>query len=517
MQPQRDFDVVVIGGSLAGAATATLLLRQKPDLRVAIVEKSITFGRRVGEATVEISGYFLSRVLGLMSYLNETQITKHGMRFWFANPRTHSLPECSEIGGRYLSRVPAWQVDRSTLDEEVLRRVRAAGATVFRPAKVRSVRLNAGGIQELEVETADQSLTLTARWVVDGSGFSALLARQEGWYRTNPDHPTSACWARWTGVGDWDGLDLASRFPDWAAACRGIRSTATNHIVGDGWWAWFIPLKGGDTSVGVVFDQRRVQWPSGSESLGVRLKTFLDAHPTAAELLRNARPVEGDVRWRANLAFSCERIAGDGFVLVGDASGFLDPFYSPGMDWLSYTATRAAELVLRSYQGEPVSPLAAAHNEDFSNSYQRWFTGVYRDKYSWIGDYDLMRVGFRLDLGLYYIGVVSQPFRDGVKALRHPAFSLPPSRIPYWLMSTYNRRLAAMADGRRRRGRFGRGNHGKRHLLNGFLPDHSTGRPILGAIGAWMGLELREGWRTWFHRPDVIRPGPASRPAIPAT
>lgn len=144
VQPQRDFDVVVIGGSLAGAATATLLLRQKPDLRVAIVEKSITFGRRVGEATVEISGYFLSRVLGLMSYLNETQITKHGMRFWFANPRTHSLPECSEIGGRYLSRVPAWQVDRSTLDEEVLRRVRAAGATVFRPAKVRSVRLNAG-------------------------------------------------------------------------------------------------------------------------------------------------------------------------------------------------------------------------------------------------------------------------------------------------------------------------------------------------------------------------------------
>lgn len=493
-----EFDVVVIGGSLAGAATATLLLRERPELRVAVVEKSVSFPRRVGEATVEVSAFFLSRVLGLMSFMNETQLSKQGMRFWFANEHTTTLENCSEVGGRYLARVPAWQVDRSTLDEEVLRRAVKAGVTLFRPAKVKNVRLESGARQTVSIEGPDGPATLTARWVVDGSGFSCFLARQEGWLRTNTAHPTTACWARWKGVQDWDSLDLATRFPEWSQACHGIRNTATNHIVGDGWWAWFIPLKGGDTSVGVVFDQRRVQWPDGPEPLGKRLKSFLCEHPAAREILREAEPVDGDVRWRANLAYSCDRIAGDGFVMAGDASGFMDPFYSPGMDWLGYTSTRAADLILRAIAGEPVAPLVEKHNRDFTRSYDRWFDAIYRDKYSWMGDFELLRVGFRLDLGLYYMGVVSQPLKFGAKGLLAPVFSLSTSDIPYFLMSAYNRRLAKMADDRRRRGVFGRHNNSRRFMLNGFVPDNSTGRPMLNAFAAWFRLELKEGWRTWF-------------------
>jgi len=80
---------------------------------------------------VEISGYFLSRVLGLTAFLNETQLAKQGMRFWFQNPRVSSLDQCSEIGGRYLARVPAWQAARSTHDEELLRRAERQGCLLF--------------------------------------------------------------------------------------------------------------------------------------------------------------------------------------------------------------------------------------------------------------------------------------------------------------------------------------------------------------------------------------------------
>src|SRR5215510_14254930 len=135
------YDVVIIGGALSGAATAILLRREDPSLRVLIVEKSAAFGRRVGEATVEVSGYFLCRVLGLTQHLNEAHLVKQGMRFWFFNSRTTSLPECSEIGGRYLSRVPSFQVDRAVLDEEVLRRAVALGAKLWRPASVGRVEL----------------------------------------------------------------------------------------------------------------------------------------------------------------------------------------------------------------------------------------------------------------------------------------------------------------------------------------------------------------------------------------
>src|SRR5258708_2733893 len=94
---EAQHDVAIGGGALAGAATAILLLRQQPQLRVVILEKSSTFGRRVGEATVEVSGYFLGRVLGLTQHLNESHLVKQGMRFWFYNERAHDLQQCSEI------------------------------------------------------------------------------------------------------------------------------------------------------------------------------------------------------------------------------------------------------------------------------------------------------------------------------------------------------------------------------------------------------------------------------------
>src|SRR5690242_5469734 len=138
----KPYDVAIVGGALAGAATAILLKRELPQLRVVILEKSTSFGRRVGEATVEISGYFLCRVLGLTQYLNEAHLVKQGMRFWFFNERTKDLPDCSEIGGRYLSRVPAFQVDRAALDEEVLRRAAELGVELRRPVTVGKIQLD---------------------------------------------------------------------------------------------------------------------------------------------------------------------------------------------------------------------------------------------------------------------------------------------------------------------------------------------------------------------------------------
>src|SRR5262249_5658893 len=141
------YDVAIIGGALAGSAVAILLLRERPELKVLILEKSGRFSRRVGEATVEVSGYFLGRMLGLTQHLNEAHLVKQGMRFWFHNEQTQSLADCAEIGGRYLARMPAYQVDRAVLDQEVLSRAQAAGAHLWRPASVSKVQLAAGGQQ----------------------------------------------------------------------------------------------------------------------------------------------------------------------------------------------------------------------------------------------------------------------------------------------------------------------------------------------------------------------------------
>ena len=464
---ENSFDVVVIGGALSGASTAFMLLEENPFLKVLIVEKSSAFSRRVGEATVEISSYFLMRRLGLTGYLGENHLVKNGLRFWFYNDKTENLSHCSEIGAKYLVRVPAYQVDRAKLDEEVLQRAVQAGASLWRPANVQKIELNPGGFQRIVIKQGEKAREISARWVVDASGMAAVLARQNGWWKPNEDHPTTAVWSRWKNVGDFDAPALARKYPGWADGFFGIRNTATNHLMGPGWWAWWIPLKGGDVSIGVTFDQRLVSFPK-DDSLGPRLKQFLLQHPVARELMADASPVEGDVHWRKNLPYHTTTHAGDGFVLVGDAAGFIDPFYSPGMDWIAFTTSRAVKLILSQQRGEAIEPLLQRHNTDFSRSYHRWFDAIYRDKYEYFGEYDLVRVGFLLDLGFYYLGVASQPFRRGRVGLEEPLFSTAPSVPFYHLIRFYNRRLAAIGRTRRNLESTGQSNDRRRFLFSAF-------------------------------------------------
>jgi len=492
-----DYDVVVIGGALSGSATATLLLRQNPGIRILIVDKSEKLGRRVGEATVEVSGYFLGRVLGLTQYLNEHHLCKQGLRFWFASDKVEAIDQASEIGPRYLARLPSYQVDRAALDEEVLRRADEAGATVLRPATVANIRLVSGGMQTMEVKQGDDKRELSARWIVDASGLAAVLARKEGWWRSNDDHPTASAWGRWKGVKDWDGRELAEEYPDWTAAHYGTRGTATNHIIGDGWWSWWIPLKGGDVSVGVVFDQRLVDFPQDGANIGERLRGFLTRHPVAKELLENAEYVAEDQHWRKNLAYYSTTFAGDGFTLVGDAAGFMDPFYSPGMDWISFTASRAADLITRQRAGEPAPALVARHNRDFTVCHTRWFDALYRNKYQYLGEYDLLNLAFRLDLSLYYWGVVEPVFNMGEKAYLAPPFSPPSGRVFAALMRTYNRRFAKIARRRRRMNLLGRMNDNHRHLIPGFTLNRKEIWKLIPLLSEWAVLELKEGWSTW--------------------
>jgi flavin-dependent dehydrogenase len=493
----EEFDVVIIGGALAGGSSALLLKRELPGLRILILEKSTVFGRKVGEATVEVSTYFLTKILGFTKYLNESHLVKQGMRFWFFNDRTKTIEDCSEVGGRMLSRIISFQVDRSKLDQEVMDRACAEGVTLWRPAEVANVELNSGGQQIVHAKVDGQPRTIRARWVIDASGVAAHLARRNGWFRQNAEHPTAAAWSRWTGVKDWDGIELGKKYPKWQRACFGIRGTATNHLVGDGWWAWFIPLKGGDTSVGVVLDQRLASLPDDG-AIGERIKRFLNQHPIGRELLSEAHWQEGDVHWRKNLPYYSTTFAGDGFALVGDAAAFLDPFYSPGLDWLSFTCMSSARLVLAQQKGELTAELIEKHNRTFAKSYERWFQGIYKDKYEYMGEFDLMRLAFVMDIGLYYTGVVSQPMFRGPESYYEPIFSTVPSIPFFWMMRGYNRRFAAIANDRRRRRALGMTNDRRRFLFPGFAFNFETNKWIARCMISWIFLELREGWRTWF-------------------
>ncbi|HET9793609.1 MAG TPA: tryptophan 7-halogenase, partial [Thermoanaerobaculia bacterium] len=98
MERMEAFDVAIIGGAVSGASTAILLKRRRPELRVLVVEKAEKFDWKVGESTVEISAYFLTRVLKQYDYLSREQLPKHAFRYWFVNDGVTRLRDASEVG-----------------------------------------------------------------------------------------------------------------------------------------------------------------------------------------------------------------------------------------------------------------------------------------------------------------------------------------------------------------------------------------------------------------------------------
>ena len=115
-----DYDVVIIGGAFSGAATALMLKRKRPEARVLIIEKTTAFDRKVGESTTEVSSCYMTRILGLTHYLGHHQLPKQGLRLWFSNRPDQPFDDCVEIGTRYQSRLPGFQVDRAKLDSHML-------------------------------------------------------------------------------------------------------------------------------------------------------------------------------------------------------------------------------------------------------------------------------------------------------------------------------------------------------------------------------------------------------------
>src|SRR5437867_6922946 len=139
-----EYDVVIIGGAFSGAATALMLKRKRPKARVLVIEKTAEFDRKVGESTTEVSSCYMTRILGLTHYLGHHQLAKQGLRLWFSNRPDQPFDDCVEVGSRYQSRLPGFQVDRAKLDSHMLELAVQTGCDLWRPSKAVDWELNSG-------------------------------------------------------------------------------------------------------------------------------------------------------------------------------------------------------------------------------------------------------------------------------------------------------------------------------------------------------------------------------------
>lgn len=395
------YDVVILGGGLAGLSLARQLQLEAPLVRILVAEKrqhpvpEAAF--KVGESTVEIGAHYFQKVLDLEPHLRSQQLEKLGLRYFFPHGDNRDLKRRVELGAPEYSNVPSFQLDRGRFENMLLQLVRVSGAEVLDGCSVRAIELGSTS-HAITLTAGDATRVVTARWVVDASGRSSLLKRQLGLARPS-GHAANASWFRFKTrlrLDDW------SDDPGWKARVPTARRwLSTNHLMGKGYWVWFIPLGSGSTSVGIVADsalhpfnrinrfERAIDW----------LREF---EPQAAEVVEAHTGELEDFLALQHFAHGCARVfSADRWALTGEAGVFTDPFYSPGSDFIGMGNECITDLIAREIRGEDI----AARVESFNQTYLRLFDAfirLYEGQYPIMGNAQVMMAKVTWDNGCYW-------------------------------------------------------------------------------------------------------------------
>jgi flavin-dependent dehydrogenase len=409
MSPVTQHDVVITGGGLAGLTLALQLKQSFADLDILVLERRVhpvpIAAHKVGESTVEIGAHYLAEVLGLKAHLESAQLKKFGFRF-FSSEGRRDIDAVTEIGAsRYLA-VPSYQIDRGLFENFLAEEAERRGVRFECGATVRDIVIASGGAEHRVVYRHEGiGREARARWLVDACGRAGLIKKKLELAEPNA-HDANAVWFR---MKDRIAIDDWSSDPAWQARCDPrARWLSTNHLVGVGYWAWLIPLASGSHSVGIVADAKL--HPLATMNTFEKAMDWLAVHqPRLFDVLDAKRDRLQDFAFLRNFSYGCKQVfSSDRWALTGEAGLFLDPFYSPGTDFIAIANTYICELVARDRAARPLAGHAELYDQIFHSFYASTLA-LYTDQYAIFGDPEVLPVKVIWDY-TYYWGVLAQFF-----------------------------------------------------------------------------------------------------------
>ena len=401
---QSIYDVVILGGGIAGLTLALQLKKTRPSISILVAEKQKhpvpEAAHKVGESSVEIAGHYLRDVLGQEVHMKTQQLPKFGLRFFYTTDGNQDITRRVELGHAIPPPciVETYQIDRGRLENAFGCELLRQGITFLSGCKVQHIALQPEEYHRLHLLLESDTITVQARWVVDASGCSALLKRQLGLAKKVP-HAANAAWFRISYPID---IDQWSDDPEWRSRIiEGERRLSTNHLMGPGYWVWLIPLASDSISIGIVTDAK--MHPFEEINRFERALAWLHAHePQCAQVIEQYRDRLQDFRVMKDYCHSCEQVYSDErWCLTGEAGVFLDPFYSPGSDMIAISNGLICDLINSELDGEDIEEKAAIHNRLLLLLNDSW-RGTYEHQYPLMGNAQVMTAKIIWDTAIYW-------------------------------------------------------------------------------------------------------------------
>jgi flavin-dependent dehydrogenase len=322
-----EYDVVVIGGGPAGATASTLLAQQ--GVRVGLFERERFPRFHIGESLIPETYWVLQRLNMLPKMQRSHFVKKYSVQFVNANGklsapfyfRDNKPHECSQT----------WQVVRSEFDQMMLENAREHGVDAHEAVHVLEVLFEGERAVGVRIRTPEgERREIRANVVVDASGQAALLQNRFKLRLWDPVLNKGAIWTYWQGAYRDTGRDEGATM---------VLQTANRHG-----WFWYIPLHDDRVSVGVVapFDYLFNRERTSHEQT---YHEEVDRCPAVKQRIGGAMRLTGYFVTR-DYSYRSTKVAGDGWVLIGDAFGFLDPLYSSGVLLALRSGEMAADAIV---------------------------------------------------------------------------------------------------------------------------------------------------------------------------
>ncbi len=347
-------DVIVVGGGPAGATTATLVAQQ--GYSVTLFERERFPRYHIGESLIPETFWVLERLKMIDKLRQSRFVQKHSVQFitdrgmlsepfYFADNKPHESSQ-------------TWQVLRSEFDQMMLENAAEQGVMVHEGTRVLEVLFD--GARAIGVRVQDEEgnqREVYASVVVDAAGQSNLLMDRLGLRQWDPELKKAAIWTYYKGAQRDAGRDEGATLVMQLEEKKG--------------WFWYIPLQDDTVSVGVVADFDYLFNGRGTKDLETIFLQEVDRCPGLIPKVANAQRV-APVKAAKEYSYKSTQVAGDGWVMVGDAFGFLDPLYSSGILLAFKSGALAADAICDGLRANDTSATRlGAWGEDYIKGMER--------------------------------------------------------------------------------------------------------------------------------------------------